>query len=88
MIENEAVGDVRAAVYVQNQRIFFMRIEVGRLLQPSLDAFSIEAIVPNLFRLGEIQFGEQLIVDVCQLFGRRTRRCAVEDKNIVNARWC
>ena len=64
VIENETVGDVRSAMNVQNQRILFMRIETGRLLQPGLDAFAVETVVPNLFRLGEIQFREQLVIDL------------------------
>src|SRR4029077_11227452 len=64
MNENVAVGNVRPAMNVQNQRIFFMRIEIWRLLQPCLYAFAVKTLLPNLFRLGEIQFREQLIIHI------------------------
>ena len=49
---------------VEDQWIFFVRIEIGRFLQPCLNMFAVKAVVPNLFRLGEIQFREQLSIDV------------------------
>ena len=64
VIENETVGDVRAAMNVQDQRVLLMRIETGRPLYPGLDAFAVETVVPNLFRIGEIQFREQPVIDV------------------------
>jgi hypothetical protein len=64
MNENVAVGHVRAAVNVQNQWILLVRVETRRLLQPRLDAFAIETVVPNLFWLGEIQFREQIVIHI------------------------
>ena len=69
VIENVTVSRVRPTMNVQNQWILFVRIEIGRLLQPRLDMFAVKAIVRNLFRLGEIQLGEQLVIDVRQLLG-------------------
>ena len=64
MVEGVAICGMRAAMDIENQRIFLAGREVGRTLHPSLDAAAIEALVPNHFRLGEIEFFEQLVVDV------------------------
>ena len=84
MVEDVAVGGVRAAVNVQDERIFLAWIEVRRLLHPGLNLLAVEARVPDLFRLGEIELREELVVDVRELPGlsagqiqstRRDRRC-------------
>ena len=54
VIENVTVSDVWAAMDVQDQRIFFARVKVRRLLQPRLNRFAVERFVMNFFRLGEI----------------------------------
>src|SRR4029077_3231093 len=64
MNENVAVRDVWSTMDVQNQRIFLMRIEIRRLLQPCLYAFAVKAVVRNLFRFGEIQFRQQVVIHI------------------------
>ena len=58
VLENKTVGRVRAAVNIQDERIFFLRIESRRFLQPRLNVLSIEALVTDLFRLGQIELAE------------------------------
>ena len=65
--ESVTVGGVRPAVDIQYQRVLFRRAEIRRLLQPGFDHFSVEALVMNLFRLGQIQFREQLVVEMGEL---------------------
>ena len=62
--KNKSVSGVRAAVDIQDERIFFRLVESRRLLQPGLDAFAIEALVADLFRLGQIELPEQFVVAV------------------------
>jgi hypothetical protein len=54
MIEDPAVGGVRAAVNVEDQRIFLVRVKVGRLLDPPLNVFTIETLVVDFF--GAVRF--------------------------------
>ncbi len=61
-----AVGGVRPAMNVEDQRIFFAGIEVRRLLHPGLDLPAVEAGIPDFLRLAEIEPGEELVVDVGQ----------------------
>ena len=55
VIEDITVGRVRPAVDVQNQRIFFCRIEIGRLLHPGLNLLAVKARVPDLFGFRKIK---------------------------------
>src|SRR5690349_3066841 len=67
VIEDEPVSSVRAAVYVQDERILLVRIEVRWLLHPRLNLLTVKTRVPDFFRLGEIQFREKLVVDMREL---------------------
>ena len=64
VIKDPAVGSMRPAVNVQNQGILFLRIEVGRLLNPSLNALAIEAGVINFFRRSQVELRPELAVEV------------------------
>src|SRR5437764_3669913 len=64
VLKNVAVSRMRSAVDVENQRIFFCRVKVWWFLHPRLDAFAIETLIRNLFRLSKIEFREKLVVDV------------------------
>src|SRR5438067_11782000 len=68
MIEHPSVSRVRTAVDVEYEWIFFISIEVGWLLHPSLNFLAVKARIPDLFRLTEIQFRKHLVVDVRKLF--------------------
>jgi hypothetical protein len=50
MIKDPAVGGMRAAVNVQNERIRPVWVEVGRLLDPALNVLAIEAGVVDFLR--------------------------------------
>src|SRR6185369_2851623 len=76
MIEDETVSRVRSAVNVQNQRVLLARIEVGWLLYPRLNLLTVKARVPDFFRFGEIEFRDELVVNVCEL--SRLAACFVE----------
>ena len=67
VLENVAVSCVWSAVDVQDKRIFFRSIEVGRLLHPGLNCFAVETFIRNFFRLGQIEFREKFLVNVSQL---------------------
>src|SRR2546423_8067159 len=84
MVEDVSVCCVRATVYVQYERVFFVRVEVWRLLHPSLYAATVETLVPNFFRLCEIKMREKLVVYVGQLSGF----CAgtLQPEQVVDAR--
>jgi len=61
-----------------------VRIEIRRLLHPRFNLLAVEARVPDLFGLGEVQVCEETIVDVRQLsrlavrFGRIPLDVALE----------
>ncbi len=55
VIENKPVRSVRAAVNVQDERIFLVRIKVRRFLDPGVDASAVETLVPDIFRLRQIE---------------------------------
>ena len=76
-----AVGRVRSAVNIQNERIFLCGIEIRRLLHPGLDFLAVETLIRNLFRLGQVELREKFVVEVRKLlqftpalFDRRTSR--------------
>src|SRR5207253_954355 len=64
MIEHPSVSRVRPAVYVEDERILFMSIKIGWLLNPRVNFLAVKARVPQFFRLTEIQFRKQIVVDV------------------------
>ena len=74
VIEGVAVGCVRAAVNVEDHRILLAFLKIRRTLHPGLDALAVEALVPDHYRLGEIQLGEQFVVDVGQAAHLARRR--------------
>ena len=55
MIEDKAIGRVRTAMDVQNERIFFVRIKVRRLLYPGVNLPAIETLIPDFVRLSQIE---------------------------------
>ena len=67
VLEDVAVSRVRSAMNIKNERIFFRRTKIWRLLDPRLNCFSIETLVGNFFGFCEIEFREKLFVDVTQL---------------------
>src|SRR5262249_55346624 len=67
MRKRVAVSPMRAAVNLEDKRILPRWIEIGRLLNPSLDLLSVKARVPDLLGIGEIQLRKKLIVDARQL---------------------
>ena len=64
VIEDPAVSGVRPAMDVKDQRILFLRIKVGRLLNPSLNVLAIETLVVNLLRRGQVELRPELAVEV------------------------
>ena len=77
MIEDPAVGRVRAAVNVEDERILLLRIEVGRLLDPTLNALAIETGVIDFLRRSQIELRPEFPVkvgDARLAFRRRQRR--------------
>jgi hypothetical protein len=46
---------MRPAVDVQDKRIFLMRVEARRLLHPRLNLLSVERLIGDFFRLGQVQ---------------------------------
>ena len=67
VIENVAVSRVRPAVNVQDERIFLAGSKSGGFCTHAWIVLAVKTLVPNLFRLGQIQLGEQLVVDMRQL---------------------
>ena len=55
VLENVSIRRMGAAMDVQDERIFLVRIEARRLLHPRLNLFPVEALVRDFFRLGQIQ---------------------------------
>src|SRR2546423_1129847 len=55
MIEDISVCGMRSAVNIEDQWIFLRWIEIRRLLNPGFNPFSIEAVVPDLFRRSDIE---------------------------------
>ena len=84
VIEDEAVRGVRPAVNVENERIFFRCVEDRRLLHPCLDFFAVEALIRNLFRLGQVELREKFVVYVRELF--QLTPGVVRDEQVVDAR--
>src|SRR5260370_31711939 len=64
VIEDPAIGRVWSAVDVENQRISFLRIEVGWLLNPSLNWDAVEALVINFFRFSEVKLRPERLVRI------------------------
>ncbi len=64
--EIPAVGGVRPAVNVEDERIFLRGVEIGGLQPPRLDFAAVEAGVLDRLGLAERQRREQLLVDVGQ----------------------
>ena len=58
--ERVAVGGVRAAVDVQDQRILLAGPESRRLLDPGVDLVPVEAGVLQLLGWRDLDFGEKL----------------------------
>ena len=64
VFENVAVSCVGSAMNVEDQRIFFCGIKIRRLLHPGLNRFAIETFVGNFFRLSQIEFRENFLVNI------------------------
>jgi hypothetical protein len=57
--EREAVGGVRPAVDVQDERVLLRGVEARRLLDEGVDLLAVEAGVPELLGSGEEELREQ-----------------------------
>src|SRR5579859_5754831 len=55
MIKDPSVGSMRTTMDVENERVLLLRIEVGRLLDPALNALAIETRVIDFLRRGQIE---------------------------------
>src|SRR5438105_1495182 len=66
-----AVRRVRAAVDLEDQWVFFGRVEIRRLEDPALNLLSIERGVPDFFRLALPDVFEEILIDVGQLLHGR-----------------
>ena len=64
MVEDPPISSVRPAVNVQNQRIFLLGVEIGRLLNPRLNTLSVKACVRELFGRGQVELRPERLVDV------------------------
>src|SRR5882762_5109825 len=64
VIEDPAIGGMWSAVDVEDQWIFFLGIEVGRLLNPSLNGDAVETLVVNFFRSSEVELRPERFVRV------------------------
>src|SRR5207244_9923796 len=84
VLENPAVSRMRTAVDVQNKRIFFVRVEAGRLLHPRLNLLSIERLIGDFFRLGHVLLRPELEIDVGELL---LLRIGIDEKYMSDARW-
>jgi len=62
-----AVGGVRAAVDLEDQRVLLRGVEVRRFENPALDVLPVDALVVDLFWLALLDPVEQLVVDVRDL---------------------
>jgi hypothetical protein len=76
VVEGVAVGGMRAAVNVQDERIFLAGLKIGRALHPGLYAPAVEALVPDGLGRGEIELGEQIVVHVREAAGGPLRHLA------------
>ena len=72
--EGVAVGRVRAAVDLEDQRVLLRRVERRRLEDPALDLLAVEARVPHLLRLVHRELTEEAVVERRQLLRRRGGR--------------
>src|SRR5262249_38054649 len=73
VLEDVAVGRMRSAVNIENQRILLRRIVSRLFLDPALNAFDIKAFVPDFLRLGEIELAKEPVVRMRELARRVVR---------------
>ena len=64
MLEHPAIGGMRTAVNVENERILLLWVEVGRLLDPALNPLAVEARVTDFLRFRQIELRPQLPIEV------------------------
>src|SRR5215469_4561805 len=64
MIEDPAVGRVWTTMNVEDKRVFLLRVEVGRLLDPALNTLSVEAHVIDFLRRGQIESRPKLPIEI------------------------
>src|SRR5215467_732619 len=64
MIKDPAIGGMWAAVDVENEWVLLLRIEVGRLLNPPLNALAVETAVFDFLWRGQIQLRPEFPVEV------------------------
>src|SRR5260370_5901023 len=67
VVENVSIRSVRAAMNVEDQWILPVQIKIGWLLDPRLNALAVETLVPDFFRLSQVQVRKQFVVEVGQL---------------------
>src|SRR6185437_2803976 len=79
ILKDPAVSRMRAAVYIEDERILLSGIKVRRLLNPCLNFLAVKAGVPKLFRFSEIQLREEFLVHVGKLPWLRARRINPEE---------
>ena len=84
MVEGVTVGGMRAAVDIEDQRILLAGREMGRTLHPGLDAAAVEALVPDRLRFGQVELGEQLVVNLGEAFETAGR--AIEQEQVADIR--
>src|SRR6516164_7272570 len=64
MIKDPAIGGMWAAVDVENERVLLLRVEVGRLLNPPLNALAVETAEIDFLWRGQIQLRPEFPVEV------------------------
>src|SRR5215468_3806671 len=77
-----AIGRMRPAMDLEYQRIFFGRIEAGRLLNPPLNLLAIESRVPEFLGVGQVELREQLVVDPSKL--RHVSRSRIQQVQVAD----
>ena len=83
VVEGRAVGGVRSAVDVEDQRIALAGVEVRRLEDPGLHALAVEARIDDLLRRADLELGEEGLVDAGQA-ARRGRGRGVENEQVAD----
>ena len=86
MVKDKAISGVRAAVNVQDQRIFFRRVKVRRLLDPRMNFLAVKTGVPDLFRRGQVELREKLVIDVGELARLRAGLRVVNPEQVADVR--
>src|SRR5262249_2400315 len=81
MIKDPTIGGMWAAVDVENNWVLLLRIEVGRLLNPPLNALAVEAAVIDFLWRGRIQLRPEFSVEISNT---RLRSVARNGEEVAN----